>query len=108
MIVDVVIHCVGTHKSHRRGYGQHNEKLMIHFCCMWTLAFFSSYFFIIELGFHLGISPWGGGGGGGEKLTDCVAVGHSEEEGVGGKCAPSHTKCEAKNAYYSEVSQIGP
>ena len=47
-----------------------------------------------------------GGGGGGEP-TDHVAIGHSYGEGVGGDVPPP-TKREAKNAYYSEVSQICP
>ena len=44
----------------------------------------------------------------GGKLTDHVAIGHSEGEGAGEGRTPSHAKPEAKNAYYSEVSQIGP
>ena len=34
----------------------------------------------------------------GGKLTDCVAVGHSEGEGAGGGCAPS--RAEHKRKFY--------
>ena len=37
-----------------------------------------------------------------------VCSGGHTGEGAGGGCAPSRTKYKAKNAYYSEVSQIGP
>ena len=33
----------------------------------------------------------------GGKFTDRVAIGHSEGEDAGGRCAPSRPKCEATN-----------
>ena len=50
----------------------------------------------MQSGFHLGISLWGGGG----KLTDHVAIGHGEGEGVGGGCAPSRAEHERKKIFF--------
>ena len=44
------------------------------------------------------------GGGGGRKLTDHVAIGNSEGEGVGGRCAPSRAEHERKFYFFLEDS----
>ena len=69
--------------------------------CIWLGILFNCPYVYVYSPFSLSAKPT-------QIIDVLVCSGGHTGEGAGGGCAPSRAKHKAKNAYYSEVSQIGP